>query len=669
MGFLEYPLIRLGLVFLLGILLSRFLALSFEYLGWIIGSLILLLICCHLLPVMYLKKQVFGLFCFAMVFILGAYSYKHKEATDFQEQQLFLTAAKDAIVSIQLLRMLNENDYYLKYRARAMVISSGEEIEFLLRIRKDQYCYYSKLGAQFIAKADFSQIPGPKNPYDFDYAEYMRPQGLRLQSTLSINALIEAKNQQRSIFLYPAIWQQNLVALLKQKIQKPEHRQLLSALLFGDKTDLSATTKRQFATAGVMHLLAVSGLHLGIVMLFARWIFGGLKRLPYGHKLMWICVLLVIWVFAIVTGASASVLRAATLFSFLIIGRLMGRNTSSMNSLFASMWLLLLINPFFAFQVGFQLSYLAVFYILWLMPKWNKVYRFKNLYYQSAWQITGVSLVAQWGTAPISLFYFHSFPSYFLLTNLVLLPMMSLLMIYGFLSVLITSYLPALDGLILPLEKALDLMLAFIKLIEGLPHASLDVPNYNLQVLIAFLISSMVVALHFRTSSKRIIPVIASCSIALMLLFQFDKEPPHERLLVNHQFGRTQLIHQMGRTAWIYQNQSVNEDYSLGQFLWAQNVESLKESKIPHLFSHMNKQILMIDGSFGLHPGLGKINIILLTNNAKIHLERWIHRLKPELIIADGSSYPSVKEKWRKTTLKEELPYYDTADKGAFIFE
>lgn len=672
MGILEFPLIRLGLFFLCGILLSPQFTFSLNQLLVFVISTLLLCIFFTLAPLgRKAKSHLFGIACTLLVFSLGVYAFKLKENRATASCEAFLLANQgDDLIRIQVGKLISETDFYLKYNADAQSVRSEVNQKILLRIKKDSLCEYPHLGRTFISSAKTKKIPGPLNPNDFDYASFMRLQGIQLQLTASFHELIPDGDNNIPWKLLPAHWQQALVEPLRENIIEPQHFELLAALLFGHKTDLSPDTKKQFATAGVMHLLAVSGLHLGIVMLFAKWFFGFLKRVRNGQNLRWLVVFCVVWGFALLTGASVSVLRAATLFSFLIVGKFLGGRGHSLNSLFASMWLLLLINPFFAFQVGFQLSYLAVFYILWLMPSWTKWHRFKNLYMDKAWQMTGLSLIAQLATAPLSLYYFTRFPSYFLLSNLLLLPMMGVLLIYGFISVLLITLFPMLDFLLIPLEAAISIVLNLTRWVESLPYSSLRVQPFEKHTLICFLLFAVMIGYLFRNKRQRLLPAIGFTAVCLALLFKVPNQfSTSNELILMNQFGRTQLVHQQGKLAIIYEHRSRPNDYSLDQLVKQRSIRSIKRITVPSIISYKKRRILIVDGSYDLIAELQGIDILLLTQNAQIHLERWIRHLKPKLIIADGSSFPSIKRRWEETAKKRRLPFYDTSQKGAYVFE
>ena len=173
---------------------------------------------------------------------------------------------------------------------------------------------------------------------------------------------------------------------------------MLKALVLGDKTALDGDLREGFAHAGLAHLLAISGLHIGLLMLLFRFLLWPLQLLPKGKQMLSICVILLLWGYAFFVGASPSVLRAVTLFSAIQLGYAVQRKLPTSYLVLLSMVILLFVSPCLLLQLGFQLSYLAVFGILFLLPIFDLNIRFPPLRW--FWRLTLVSIVAQIVVAP-----------------------------------------------------------------------------------------------------------------------------------------------------------------------------------------------------------------------------------------------------------------------------
>lgn len=212
-----------------------------------------------------------------------------------------------------------------------------------------------------------------------------------------------------------------------------KERAIASALLLGNKVLLDKETKQTYSQTGAMHILAVSGLHVGILYTFLALILARFKRNRLGHILTVIFELSIIWIFAAITEFSPSVTRAAVMFSFIAVGRSLSRYTSIYNILCISALLLLLYKPSFIYEIGFQLSYAAVFSIIFLYKYIYRLFVIKNKVLDFFWSILAVSIAAQIGTAPLTMFYFGQFPTYFFISNLFAIPAATGILWLGFL--------------------------------------------------------------------------------------------------------------------------------------------------------------------------------------------------------------------------------------------
>lgn len=258
--------------------------------------------------------------------------------------------------------------------------------------------------------------------------------------------------------------------VFERYVEEEESRALVSALILGRKDFMDADMKTQFASAGVAHILAVSGMHVGIIYAVLGFLLCWMKAGVFWPVLKECLLILFLWAYALLTGLSPSVVRAVLMFSLAAFGRCLSRKTSIWNLLFCSAFLMLCVKPSYISDVGFQLSYVAVASILWLMPVFQRI---------SAWKSPVASLIflslsAQLGTAPLSVFYFHQFPNYFLLSNLLLTPLVFLLT-YNAIALLCLHWIPF---LCLPLSFCLNKMaVCFCRIVawvDALPGAVSD---------------------------------------------------------------------------------------------------------------------------------------------------------------------------------------------------
>ena len=320
-------------------------------------------------------------------------------------------------------------------------------------------------------RGNFVDVRPNGNPMEFDYSRYLRIHNVTHQSYVNDENWQKIQNSGHAFFSWIYGVRQFLGEVLDDSGLKGSNLMVARALILGEKSSLDRETLRTFSSAGAMHVLAVSGLHVGIVMLIFSFLLKPIKRLPKGRLLFVICVVLCIWFYALITGLSSSVLRAAVMFSFVIVGKELERENSVYQSIMVSAFILILIEPFVIFQVGFQLSYLAVLGIVFLQPKIYNLFYTKYFLLDKIWQISSVSIAAQLATFPLGLYYFHQFPNFFMISNLIVIPLAFAILIAGMVYFAF-FWLPGVNYICFTvLEGLLTFLNKGVKWVEELPHS------------------------------------------------------------------------------------------------------------------------------------------------------------------------------------------------------
>ena len=278
-------------------------------------------------------------------------------------------------------------------------------------------------GEQIAVRTQLQPIQNSGEPFAFDYQKMMANRGIFYSAYLpKQNFDLVENNKPLSIKAKAERFRFRLINLIKKHIKNEEQVQVISALTLGYRKELAEETRSYFASTGAMHVLAVSGLHVGMIYFFLGFVFAFLKRNSFGRFLFFIIIAGILWSYALLTGFSPSVLRATVMFSFILFGNTINRTASIYNSIAASAFVLLLFNPNLIFEVGFQLSYLAVISIVFFFPRFEKILSPENKLVKWLWQLLCVSFAAQLGVSALSVYYFHQFPTYFWLSNFVVVP-------------------------------------------------------------------------------------------------------------------------------------------------------------------------------------------------------------------------------------------------------
>ena len=323
-------------------------------------------------------------------------------------------------------------------------------------------------GTVILFKPQVSPILNKGNPGEFDAEKYWKTKGVSDIVFLRNNQFLPLdKNQTDEPFF------DRLRGYLKHQLTtrlSADASGLAAALSLGDKGGLNQEIRENFSNAGAMHVLAVSGLHVGILLGIVQWIFFQVKFLRRKNVYV-LCAIVILWFFALLTGLAPSVFRATVMFSVLGFGQLLGKRFFSLNALLVSALFLLMLDAKMLFDIGFQLSYLALLGITFFFQPISNLWIIKNKWLNKLWEGTALGLAAQIGTIPVSLYYFHQFPNYFILTNLGLI-LVSGIALGSVLLFFVISKIPILsDILVQVMEVIFTSMKWFVKGIDQLPFS------------------------------------------------------------------------------------------------------------------------------------------------------------------------------------------------------
>ncbi len=346
----------------------------------------------------------------------------------------------------------------------------------LVYIGKDSTCKTIPYGSVLVLPATaFREIPPPMNPDEFNYKRYLAFNNIHYQAYTKYSQICFADTLITSA-LYNHIYalQDYFKQTLQTYIASANETGVAEALLYGYDDDIDAETIQAYSNTGTLHVLAVSGMHVGIIFMVLGWVLGFMDKKPRLKLLKLGFILLFLWAYSFLCGLSPSILRATVMFTFIIISQMLKRTTNVYNTLAASAFVLLLYDCNMLANVGFQLSYLAVLGIVFLQPLIYNQYTAPNRLLNEIWKITSVSLAAQITTCPIGILYFHQFPNCFLFSNLIIIPLTTIILYTGIV-LLIISKVQVLASLV---GKLMYYLIAFtdltVKWVEQIPYAYIN---------------------------------------------------------------------------------------------------------------------------------------------------------------------------------------------------
>ncbi len=557
---------------------------------------------------------------------------------------------------------------YIPINAKSNLLGFGQAIQF---------------------RGELLAVAPPLNPKAFDYRRYLRQQNVynqiyvdeddwRIIDPRAGNPILRQANR----------WRNKSIDILRQQLPTADELGVGMALILGNKSEIEESLQAAYANTGAMHVLAVSGLHIGMVYLGLGFILG---LIPWRHR-YWKAIkvgltLLGVWSFALITGGSPSVLRAATMFSFLIIGLAFSRFTNIYNTLAASAFVLLCINPLLLKQVGFQLSYLAVFGIVYFQPRIYRQWYIKNRLGNYLWKLISVSLAAQITTFPLSLFYFHQFPLYFWLSGLVVVPAAVVILTVG-LTLLILSKVPLIGWLLGKiLYAAIWMTNALIYLIQQLPAGLIKgiwIGGLSLFLMYVFLVF-LIGFLEKRTAHW--VMGGLTCLCALLVSYNVTSwNRLNQREITIYQIYKHTLIDLFdGKAISSLADAGLEpnaQKYAAANYRMFKGGEKQAHFQIDderrerdhwiwyqQYLQFDSLRLAVIDPETPLPGEMVTVDYVLLRNSPNYSVQTLQKHLRFKALIFDGSNYRDRIDEWAVACKSLELEYYNLPIDGALTIE
>lgn len=480
----KYPFFRLAVPWMLGIYCGDRFSDSFSEPLW--GFLACILWAClsflFYFSERYSWRWCFGvslsLFCLAGGWLSVNLQLKTAAETEFPKEEAVYRLRVNDFPEIRERTFLCR--VWLKERHDSLGIHPVNK-QAILYFQRDSLSSRLQMGEELWVRSRISPPVSARNFDEFDYARYLIRKGISGTGFVASGhwQFSECRKEKEGIatvlYRLAASYRTQIENLYRRLGIEGDELAVLSALTLGDKTDLSESVRESYSVAGVSHVLALSGLHIGLLYALAFFLLrplllGGQS----GRVLRSLLLILLLWLFAFFTGLSPSVVRSAAMFSIWALADLCGRQSFSLNTLALTAWLMLLVRPVWLFDVGFQLSFAAVLSILLFQPFLYRLCPVRHRAGTYLWGLVSVSVAAQLGTAPLVLFYFSRFSTHFLLTNLLVVPLVTLILYAAVVLLLLTPMSGLQAVAAVGLEKMLRMLNLLVRWVEQLPYASVD---------------------------------------------------------------------------------------------------------------------------------------------------------------------------------------------------
>ena len=684
MRWLDYPFYRILFFLVVGIIFQHQLEMDDSL------FLVCTLICFSVIAIIIvlskfirLPKFIFATSTYIFFFSLGALLFSNKNGLSNDHFIHKQVQGQDHVLQLKLKQRLAPNNFNDRFYAEVIALDQQQVSGNTLVLFKRSDSLDFQVGDRLTVYDDVNLPAFERNPGDFDYRKYLKSIDVYGQIYVDTPKILSYENGSQELGVLLRL-RTTILEKLEASGLNDNPRGVIEALVLGQRQNVDPEVTKSFRDAGVIHILALSGLHVGIILLILRVLTKRILRMKYGRWIQSVILIFLLWSFALLTGMSPSIMRAVTMFSFVAIGLNLKRKGSVYHSLTLSAFVLLLFDPRLLFQVGFQLSYMAVFSIVLIQPVLAGLWPWRNKVKDFFWNIFTVTVAAQIGVAGISLFYFNQFPGLFILGNMLLLPVLPFIIGAALLLIFLLLLGIPTDWLTTVLNAVLEFIIETVARISS--YESFIVKDVHLTfwetALIYVAILSLVLFLlpYFKRSKrerfylKKPNWMLHLSLLSLVVLFGLKS---YEKL--NTDKDSFLVLHQATGSAVSLSNQdqaTLFTDLHVMDSLRALNsLERLKAIEthrdkdlslvsLNNLIQYKNNRLLVI-GENGLYDISIKNATVLLSHSPKINLERLILETQPKRIIADGSNYRNVVESWKITCNKMGVELLNTYEVGA----
>jgi competence protein ComEC len=583
---------------------------------------------------------------------------------------------------VTLQEPLVEKAASYKAIAKLSAVYNGQDFkavegQLLLYFKKDSSVRSLGYGSQIVIGRELQAVRNSGNPGSFDYKRYSLFAGITHQVYLTpddYTVLPGRKEQWLPALIFKS--RKAIVSIFKEHINGAKEQGLAEALLIGYKDDLDKKLVQSYTNTGVVHIIAISGLHLALIywlLLKATFFLGGRKR-------QWLRLLFVLgglWGFSLLTGAQPSVLRAAVMFSALAIGPILHRKASSYNTMALAAFAMLAWNPFWLWDVGFQLSFLAVLsIIIFYQPIYNWLY-IENKAVDYCWKLLTGSLAAQVLTIPICIFHFHQFPVLFLLANLLAVPLSGLI-VYGEIALCLTYFIKPLATMIGGLlTKSIALMNTYIERLDTVPFAVWN--GMSITVAQTLLLYGVIIGMaHWLMQSVKQSAYLGVACLAAFICIRSHSfiEVNRQRKLIVYNVPKHRAIDVIDGRRYTFIG-----DAALEQADFLRNFH-IQPARVQHrvapvsfttseAFTFGGKRVLLLDASCQFYPQAIKpvIDLLVLSKNPKLYVSALNNAFAIKQVVIDGSVPMWKAARWQQDCDSLQIPCYNVVENGAFVLK
>ncbi len=558
--------------------------------------------------------------------------------------------------------------------------------KLLLYFSKDSAAPQLHYGDKILIRKNLQAIKNSGNPGAFNYQRYAAFQQTFHNVFLKEKdwVLLPGKNINGfKQFIFSA--REKILTTLRTNLAaEKDELGIAEALLIGYTNDLDKNLVQAYSNTGVVHIIAISGMHLGLIYVMLVWLFARIPGIKKSKLIQAILILSCLWLFSLLTGGSASVIRSAVMFTFITLGKTVFTKQSSIfSSLAASAFVMLCYNPYYLWDVGFQLSYLAVTgIVIFQKPIYNLLY-IKNKWVDKVWKLTAISMAAQLLTFPVCIYYFHQFPNLFLITNIIAVPLSSIIL-FAEIALVALAWVPFAGEYIGKITGWLVwLMNKIILWINDFSFAVWDkIPS---SVLTTWLLYAAVIGfcVWLLQKNKTMLRFSLFVLLGFTIIHAYENwQIKNQQKIIVYNVPKQQAIDFVNGNNYTFLGDSVLlEDGMLQNFhlkpgriaLQLNNrIEAVSNYfNYPPFKQFGNKKVLIIDKPLVFEPSVEKINvdIIIISKSPKLYMPQLAQVFNCSQYVADASNSLWKIDKWKQDCDKLNLRFHSIPEKGAFVMD
>ena len=699
-----YPFFRMIVPFAAGIGLAIITGKPYFELNFVIPALLLMFFAFALLSHLratYRWRWLTGFSIYLLLFFTG-YSYTLVRASWFSSDHFQYHKIEKSLYEIRITEppLEKPNSYKIVAKVEKLSDSAGWKNvtgNVLLYFEKDENAAALKYGDILHVKSPIEETRPPTNPHQFDFKKHLANNGIYHQAYVRADQWkTTGKNKASPIFRFSFGAQASMMQILAENNLSGNEYAVATAVLLGYKENLDPDLRQFYSGSGALHVLCVSGLHVGIVFFIMSFLLSPLNRMKKLRVIKVGILLFSIWLYAFITGLAPSVMRASVMFSLFALREGTKLKTNSYNVVAGSAFILLAINPFVITNLGFQLSYSAVIGIIALFSPLYQLLAFKNKVADYLWSLVVVSIAAQIGTFPLAVHYFHQFPVWFLLTNLVVIPLVWVITNLGVLVLTVSvfsGFLATKLGMVLSL--LIWLMNKTVEWINRLPAAVLDGLTLSmLGVVLIYLFFILITRFFVTKKSDFLVGGLTTlCFLAGMGLMRQYQVVNQQKLVVYDVRGHSVIdvfrgnnVISISDTA--AQNQGSPIDFAAknnrifaGASLAGNVAFEIPEKETMMEISNFRRSgnflaaggftLAVIDRNFPTYKSQKPlpVDFVIFRNNPTVAIDEITRLFTFKKLVFDSSNSRRNMKKWIETCEKMNIPFYDVSGEGAFIVE